>query len=506
VCGNLCRRELGFVRRRRSEQFFHYLIVIDFESTCWKEKNSYGQEIIEFPAVLVDTSTGRVESEFHAYVQPQEHPVLSEFCTELTGITQSQVEAGVPLPICLARFGRWVQSLQRERGVVFVKDGRVADLTGHPCAFVTWSDWDLGVCLLYECKRKQICKPEALNSWIDLRATYKMFYNRKPKGLNGALQDLGIEFSGREHSGLDDARNTARLAWRMMTDGCFLKITKTLDRVSGDVGLFSREGAFLSDSEPNLSTQVPLRAKTPNLLRCDEDRNQTPGEIDRVSTVKNLYNGKQQPLRPVTLPPCSSSLNCQSLVSPQTVLGALRTVLCGISPGGAGTVQEPLTSSPPTCSNTSLVLVSTTVNSILEPETLETRLVSVKPIASASFKKPRPLSSSGGLVPGPSSTKRLSPSSSSSTLKITSPLCDCGRRAKRLTVGNGGPNNGRVFFSCPVRKPGCGFFKWESAHLNFPRIQSGLYAGHARLPVQDSPLISGPFFVMISVYIYILNV
>uniref|UniRef100_A0AAY4B759 Exonuclease domain-containing protein n=1 Tax=Denticeps clupeoides TaxID=299321 RepID=A0AAY4B759_9TELE len=151
VCGNLCRRELGFVRRRRSEA-----------------------PHVEFPAVLVDTSTGRVESEFHAYVQPQEHPVLSEFCTELTGITQSQVEAGVPLPICLARFGRWVQSLQRERGVVFVKDGRVADLTGHPCAFVTWSDWDLGVCLLYECKRKQICKPEALNSWIDLRATYKV--------------------------------------------------------------------------------------------------------------------------------------------------------------------------------------------------------------------------------------------------------------------------------------------------------------------------------------------
>ncbi|KAJ8318888.1 hypothetical protein KUTeg_003979 [Tegillarca granosa] len=26
------------------------------------------------------------------------------------------------------------------------------------------------------------------------------FYDRKPAGLNGALQDLGIEFQGREHS------------------------------------------------------------------------------------------------------------------------------------------------------------------------------------------------------------------------------------------------------------------------------------------------------------------
>lgn len=44
--------------------------------------------LVEFPAVLLDTSTGLIDCEFHSYVQPQEHPVLSEFCTELTGITQ----------------------------------------------------------------------------------------------------------------------------------------------------------------------------------------------------------------------------------------------------------------------------------------------------------------------------------------------------------------------------------------------------------------------------------
>lgn len=43
---------------------------------------------VEFPAVLLNTSTGEIESEFHSYVQPQEHPILSKFCTELTGITQ----------------------------------------------------------------------------------------------------------------------------------------------------------------------------------------------------------------------------------------------------------------------------------------------------------------------------------------------------------------------------------------------------------------------------------
>ena len=31
-----------------------------------------------------------MESEFHMFVQPSEHARLSEFCTELTGITQVQ--------------------------------------------------------------------------------------------------------------------------------------------------------------------------------------------------------------------------------------------------------------------------------------------------------------------------------------------------------------------------------------------------------------------------------
>lgn len=55
--------------------------------------------------------------------------------------------------------------------------------------------------------------------------------------------------------------------------------------------------------------------------------------------------------------------------------------------------------------------------------------------------------------------------------RVTSPLCSCGRRAKRQLVSNGGPNHGRGFFCCPVRRSGgvgrvqkgCEFFKWESA-------------------------------------------
>uniref|UniRef100_A0A8D2DUG6 ERI1 exoribonuclease 2 n=1 Tax=Sciurus vulgaris TaxID=55149 RepID=A0A8D2DUG6_SCIVU len=238
-------RQLGLIRRksiapanenlgrRKSKQLYDYLIVIDFESTCWNDgKHHNSQEIIEFPAVLMNTSTGEIECEFHTYVQPQEHPILSEFCMELTGIKQAQVDEGTPLKICLSQFCKWIHKIQQQKKIVFATGiSEPSTSAAKLCAFVTWSDWDLGVCLEYECKRKQLLKPVFLNSWIDLRATYKLFYRRKPKGLSGALQEVGIEFSGREHSGLDDSRNTALLAWKMIRDGCLMKITRSFNKV-----------------------------------------------------------------------------------------------------------------------------------------------------------------------------------------------------------------------------------------------------------------------------------
>merc|ERR1711874_336583 len=67
---------------------------------------------------------------------------------------------------------------------------------------------------------------------IDIRAVYREFYRRKPQGLNGALRELGLGFEGREHSGIEDARNTARLVWRMVQDGCQLEVTTPHDTLT----------------------------------------------------------------------------------------------------------------------------------------------------------------------------------------------------------------------------------------------------------------------------------
>ncbi|KAJ7362075.1 ERI1 exoribonuclease 2 [Desmophyllum pertusum] len=59
---------------------------------------------------------------------------------------------------------------------------------------------------------------------------------------------------------------------------------------------------------------------------------------------------------------------------------------------------------------------------------------------------------------------------------VTPPLCQCGRRTRRRSVVNPGPNQGRAFFACSLNhgrsglganannktsKSGCGFFRWE---------------------------------------------
>lgn len=131
---------------------------------------------------------------------------------------------------------------------------------------------------------------------------------------------------------------------------------------------------------------------------------------------------------------------------------------------------------------------STPNSSFARPKTLTTQHTGCKVAPKSSFKiytaKSSCSSSSGSLcapknVLSSLSVNTLSTCTNTSTVsvsmkglqRITSPLCLCGRRSKRQLVSNGGPNHGRGFYCCPVRRSGsggqmqkaCEFFKWESA-------------------------------------------
>jgi 3'-5' exoribonuclease 1 len=75
------------------QQEFDYFLFFDVEATCIKDGGfNYANEIIEFPIVLVDGTTFDIVDEFRSYVKPGINPILSEFCIELTGITQETVD------------------------------------------------------------------------------------------------------------------------------------------------------------------------------------------------------------------------------------------------------------------------------------------------------------------------------------------------------------------------------------------------------------------------------
>lgn len=197
-------------------QPFDHLLVLDFEATCWNrnERKTKKAEIIEFPCVLYDIRRGTILAEFQQYVMPTENPVLSSFCQNLTGISQTQVENGVSLGTCLILFQEWL----RQQTVLH-------RLTPRRYISVTWSDWDLGMYLRQECQRKNLKRAAVFRKWIDAKELYEEHYTRLSKGLSHSMMRLGLHFEGTPHCGLHDARNTAKLVERLVADGCRLRIT-----------------------------------------------------------------------------------------------------------------------------------------------------------------------------------------------------------------------------------------------------------------------------------------
>lgn len=105
--------QLLFARRALAQQPHRYLVVVDFEATCDSNVafETYPHEIIEFPAVVVDTAKDfAIVGEFRSLVRPKRNPILSSFCTTLTSITQSEINHASPFPAVMRNFHAFLQS------------------------------------------------------------------------------------------------------------------------------------------------------------------------------------------------------------------------------------------------------------------------------------------------------------------------------------------------------------------------------------------------------------
>ncbi len=205
-----------------SKRPLDFLLFIDFEATCM-EVNPAGflHEIIEFPIILFNCAERKTVSVFHEFVRPKINPVLSEFCMQLTGINQDQVEHADTFVTVFERAHEWMNNQGLfEPGVHF--------------AVVTDGPWDMARFLVQQCMIDHICVPFWASRWINIRKTftnyYKLKYYPKLPDIASMLEALGLKFEGRLHSGLDDAKNCATIVETLLNDFCLPEFNEFLDK------------------------------------------------------------------------------------------------------------------------------------------------------------------------------------------------------------------------------------------------------------------------------------
>ncbi|MFI8534870.1 exonuclease domain-containing protein [Streptomyces aquilus] len=181
------------------------LNVIDVEATCWDGQPPPGSvsEIIEIGLTVVDVSARRRVSRHRVLVRPARSAV-SSFCTDLTGLTQSEVD----------------------RGVTFAEACRIL-VEEHGAGERRWASWG-------EYDRRQFARQSQADgvaypfgypterTHTNAKAVFTTAYwlRRKP-GMSQALQIAGLPLEGRHHRGEDDAWNIAALVLDLLHRGAW---------------------------------------------------------------------------------------------------------------------------------------------------------------------------------------------------------------------------------------------------------------------------------------------
>jgi len=174
--------------------------IVDIESTCWDANPPQKQfpEIIQIGIAQVDLKELRIVDSGSIYVQPANSSV-SEFCTQLTGITQEKLD---------------------KDGLKFHK---ACDLMKKHYAtkkypWGSYGDYDRNQ-FLADCKSMNYDYPFGRRH-LNVKTLIAMANGWDGElGMDGALKELKMPLEGRHHDGGDDAKNIAKLFIRVMR-GC----------------------------------------------------------------------------------------------------------------------------------------------------------------------------------------------------------------------------------------------------------------------------------------------
>jgi len=160
--------------------------VVDLELTCNEEGLLPDTEIIQIGATITrNSSESPILSEFSRFVRPEINPVLTDYCSELTGIGQAEVDAADLWDQVNQELTEWIHKYQVE-------------------AWCSWGGYDLEQ-MMKQCKHWPF--PEGC---LHFDAKKALSFSQKMKGRVGqkmAMKICNVPMTGEQHDALHDARN-----------------------------------------------------------------------------------------------------------------------------------------------------------------------------------------------------------------------------------------------------------------------------------------------------------
>ena len=179
---------------------YDYVVCVDFEATCDELSDTHGtlevardtQEIIELPWVVLDVAALKVRESCQIYIKPAHTPV-TEFCTELTGITDDTLRDGATFAEAVEKFAGFVEG----------------DSSRAPSCYAHTANgtWPSSATRLLE--RAWLCV--LMHRYIDLRDVFRYWAEKKGQSLRGtSLQTCAMPSESSSPVGYTLALTTPR--------------------------------------------------------------------------------------------------------------------------------------------------------------------------------------------------------------------------------------------------------------------------------------------------------
>jgi 3'-5' exoribonuclease 1 len=182
---------------------YTHILVVDLEATCCDLQTipRHQMETIEIGAVMVAVDTLAIVDEFQTFIKPFRHPILTDFCTQLTSISQTQVDTAPTFPDAIDLWQKWL--LPFVGGAAAVQNRTI---------FSSWGDYDRKQ-LQQDSKYHRIDLPYPVSSnHINLKEQFSIAQKlNKRYGMAKAISLAGLTLVGTHHRGIDDARNISQL-------------------------------------------------------------------------------------------------------------------------------------------------------------------------------------------------------------------------------------------------------------------------------------------------------